>query len=237
MDTLIARIKGHWQLLALCALVFALWNWPVIFPLKMLVIFLHETSHGLAALLTGGSIKEMSLNINQGGHAVTVGGNAFLIISSGYLGSLLFGVLIFLVALRTSLDRPFMAALGVTIIAITFLYMKGRFPILFGLATGAAMLACARYLSHQINDLILRVIGLTSIIYVPYDIFSDTLARSHIRSDARILAEVVGGPTVMWGSIWLIISLCVIFAVLRYGLGPSSNLTFTKNEGSPKPGA
>ena len=81
--------KGHWQLLALLAAVFALWQTPVVLPLKILVVFLHELSHGLAAVLTGGEIVELSLSAQQGGHAVTRGGSRFLILSAGYLGSLL----------------------------------------------------------------------------------------------------------------------------------------------------
>ena len=42
-------LRGHWQLLALTALVIALWDTPAILPLKILVVFLHELSHGLAA--------------------------------------------------------------------------------------------------------------------------------------------------------------------------------------------
>jgi len=38
-------LKGHWQLIAIVVAVFALWSTPVIVPLKILVVFLHEASH------------------------------------------------------------------------------------------------------------------------------------------------------------------------------------------------
>ncbi|HHI69922.1 MAG TPA: M50 family peptidase, partial [Rhodobacteraceae bacterium] len=82
----------------------------------------------------------------------------------------------------------------------------------------------ARYVPHDVNDLALRVIGLTSMIYVPLDIFSDTIARSGIRSDAYMLAERFGGATVIWGGLWLLISLAVIGVCFRYGLGERSNI-------------
>ena len=65
-------------------------------------------------------------------------------------------------------------------------------------------------------------------IYVPLDIFDDTIRRAYLRSDARILSEMFGGTTVMWGALWLLISLAVIAATLRYGLGPSSNITLRR---------
>ena len=79
-----------------------------------------------------------------------------------------------------------------------------------------ALLAAARFLPHGPNDLILRLIGLTSIAYVPLDIFSDTLARPGAQSDASMLAHEFGGPTVFWGGLWLALSLAAIaFALYR----------------------
>ena len=83
-------------------------------------------------------------------------------------------------------------------------------------------------------DYKLRVIGLTSMTYVPFDIFSDTIARSGERSDAYMLAEKFGGATVMWGGLWLLISLAVIGVCLRYGLGERSNIGFGAADGSLK---
>ena len=88
------------------------------------------------------------------------------------------------------------------------------------------MLAIARYLDRPTNDMVLRVMGLTSLIYVPYDIFDDTIARSGLRSDAYMLSEHFGGSTVFWGGLWLVLSLIVIALCLRYGIGQSSNLKF-----------
>jgi len=89
------------------------------------------------------------------------------------------------------------------------------------------LLACAKWLSHAVNDLALRVIGLSSMIYVPYDIYDDTIRRPHLRSDAHMLAHEVGGGTMLWGGLWLIISLVVIAAALRYMLGQASNVHFS----------
>lgn len=76
------------------------------------------------------------------------------------------------------------------------------------------------------------MIGLTSMIYVPFDIFSDTIARSGERSDAYMLAEQLGGTTVMWGGLWLVITLVVIGVCLRYGLGERSNIGFRQAGGN-----
>jgi hypothetical protein len=217
-------IEGHWQLILITVIVFALWGTLAVYPLKILVIFMHELSHGLAAILTGGSIEAISLSAQEGGHAITRGGSRFIILSAGYVGSLLLGVTLLLVALRTSADRVVLGVFGGVMLLVTALYIRDLFPLVFCTITGLLMLACARFLNIHINDFILRVIGLTSVIYVPFDIFSDTIARSNLRSDAYMLAEEFGGPTVFWGGLWLVLSLAVIGFCLRFAFGQRSNL-------------
>ena len=219
-------LRGHWQLLALTGIVVALWSTPVVIPLKILVVFFHELAHGVAAVLTGGGIVSITLSTDQGGVATTLGGNRFMILSAGYVGSLLFGASLLLAGLKSRADKVIVAALGIAMLVITALYLRGLFPMSFGAATGLFLLAMARFLPGQANDLTLRIIGLTSMIYVPLDIFSDTIARSHLRSDAFMLGEYLGGSAAFWGVLWLIVSLAVIGACLRYGLGQSSNMTF-----------
>ena len=218
--------KGHWQLMLITALVFILWQTPLVLPLKIFVIFLHELSHGLAAVLTGGRIEAISLSAQQGGHAITRGGNGFLILSAGYIGSLLLGAGLLVVALRTNADRLMVAICGIVMLTVTVLYIRDLFPLVFCCLTGGMLLIIAGQLPDTLNDMVLRIIGLTSLIYVPYDIFDDTIARSGLRSDAYMLAEQYGGPTIFWGGLWLAISLLVIYWCIRRGIGHSSNLTF-----------
>lgn len=174
--------------------------------------------------MTGGDVVSLSISADQGGLVMSRGGNRFITLSAGYLGSLLIGMALLLAATRTKADRTVMAICGIVTLVIAGLYMRDLFALAFTIGAGIAMLLAARYLGHKANDLILRVVGLTSVIYVPYDIFSDTIARSNLRSDARMLAEEFGGTTMMWGGLWLFVSFFAIGWCLRYGLGRSSNL-------------
>jgi len=222
----LSYLKGHWQLIALTVIVFVLWGTPAVVPLKLLVVFFHELSHGLAAILTGGSVEQIAVDLRQGGLTLTRGGSRFLILTAGYLGSLVIGAGLLLIALRTRVDRAAVSGLGVVMLIVVVFYVRDFVTILICASTGAALLAAGRFLSRPVCDLILRVIGLSSLIYVPYDIFDDTLRRSFLQSDARMLAEEIGGTTMLWGGVWLVISLGVILACLRRGLGRDSNLRF-----------
>ena len=223
-----ALIKGHWQLLLLTAAVFAFWQTPVVVPLKILIVFFHEASHAIATVLTGGEVISLSISADQGGAVWSRGGNRFLTLTAGYLGSLLIGVGLLIAATRTKADRAIMAGCGIIMLIIAALYVRDSFALSFVIGAGIVMLAMARFLGHAANDMVLRVIGLSSMIYVPFDIFSDTIARFGLRSDARMLAEEFGGTTMIWGGLWLMLSLIVIGCCLRYGLGRRSNLTMRR---------
>lgn len=197
------------------------WEYPILYPLKLLVVFFHESSHALATLLTGGTVKELVINKDQGGHVLSQGGNRFIILSAGYIGSLLWGVIIYLASVKSRYDKTIMSILGISIIIITVVFSRSLFSWLFGLLSGGAMLLMAKYLAEQYNDFVLRIIGLTSIMYAPLDIYSDTISRSYLKSDAYLLAEYTGGATILWGSIWIIISVMVIFYCLKWSFKKS----------------
>jgi hypothetical protein len=205
-------------LIFLLGLIMVGWDYAVLYPLKLLVVFFHESSHALATLLTGGTVKELVINQQQGGYVISQGGNQFIIISAGYIGSLLWGVVIFVSSVKSSYDKAIMTVLGVSIIIITVLLSRSLFSWLFGLLSGSVMLLMAKYLAEKYNDFALRLIGLTSMMYAPLDIYSDTISRSHLQSDAYLLANYTGGTTLLWGSVWIIISMMVILYCLKWTL-------------------
>ncbi|WP_424978085.1 M50 family metallopeptidase [Leisingera sp. S232] len=217
-------LKGHWQLLCLTLAIAALWQTPALLPLRILTVFLHELSHAAATLLTGGEVVSLSINPYEGGMVVSRGGSRFLGLSAGYTGSLLIGSALFIIALRTDWDRKVLALFGAITLAVAVFYVRETFALGFTLAAAALMLAASRYLSLNINDMVLRLIGVSSMIYAPLDIWDDTIARSDLQSDARMLAEEFGGAAMLWGGIWLAISLGVIWLTLRHGLGRTSNI-------------
>lgn len=186
--------------------VYVLWNTPVVYPLKIFVVFLHEISHGLAAVATGGSIVRIELSANEGGLCVTRGGSRFLTASAGYLGSMLWGALLLVAGARTRLDRALVALVGFFVVVVTLLYVRTGFGLVYGVGAGAALLAVAASLSAGVSDTLLRVIGTVSCLYAPWDIASDVLLRDARGSDAQAIAAITGLPAVIWGVIWFVLA-------------------------------
>ncbi len=187
-----------------------LWETPVVYPLKIFVVLLHEISHGAVAIATGGAIERIVLDPNQGG-ACLCSGNPFLTLSAGYLGSLGWGMLLTSAGTAKKINARIVTGLvGLAVVGLTVAYVRGPFGIGFGLAFGAALILAARKLPALWNQRLLLTLGLTSCLYAILDIKSDVLDRPEIRSDAAVLGEMLGVPTLAVGFTW--IALAVAFS-------------------------
>jgi hypothetical protein len=192
------------------------WYTPVVYPLKIFVVLLHEASHALALAATGGTVDRITLEAAQGGATWGAGGIRFITLSAGYLGSLVLGGLLVLGGqARAISSRLLLAGVGGTILALTLGYVRGGFGIAFGLLFGAGLVLAGRYLPERWSSTALMGLGLTSVCYAILDIKSDILDRPELRSDARMLAELTGVPTLVWGIVWIVLALAAAAWLVR----------------------
>lgn len=198
------------------AALWLLWNTVLVYPLKIFVVLLHETSHAVAAVATGGSVQRITLDPLQGGACYCPGGSAFVTLSAGYLGSLLWGGLMISAARSKRVKTTLVNGLiGGLVIGLTILYVRNGFGIAFGIAFGLAMITVSRKLSASVNRTLLLTLGLTSALYAILDIKSDVLDRPELQSDAQMLGELTGVPTIVWGLLWIAAALAFCFWLLR----------------------
>lgn len=196
-----------------------LWYTPVIYPLKIFVVLLHEASHALALWVTGGQVESITLNPMQGGATYGRGGIPLVTLSAGYLGSLGLGALLVVAAMtRKVSSRLLLGIVGGLVLALTILFIRNGFGFAFGLVFGAALVVGSRQLTLAWSRGILVVLGLTSVLYAILDIKSDILDRPGLRSDAAMLAELTGVPTQVWGVVWITVALAAAAALFRWTL-------------------
>jgi hypothetical protein len=200
--------------LLVAVVAFVLWDTAVLYPLKVLVVLFHELSHGLAALVSGGSIEQIEISVDQGGVCITRGGSSFLILNAGYLGSLAWGVAFLIVAARTRHDRLVVGLVGVMLVLVTLVYIRSLFGFVYGIVAGAVLLGIAAKLPNKVSDLVLTIIGTVSCLYAVWDIGSDVIFRHIPGSDAYRLAELTGIPSVVWGVVWIVVSVGVTIEAL-----------------------
>jgi len=211
-----SRIRFVLGFVGFFVVLWLLWNTWLVAPLKWFVVLLHEISHGAVAVATGGTIERIVITADQGGACYCGGGDAFLTLSAGYLGSLTWGAALVLLAQRLgNRSRWITVLIGGLVGLITLLFIRNAFGLLFGAAAAAGLMAAARYLSAAANARLLWTLGLTSCLYALLDIKSDILDRPGMPSDARMLAEMTGIPTVAWGILWILTAVGVCGLLVR----------------------
>ena len=210
--------KGELTLLSGVLLaVVLLWNTPIVYPLKILVVFFHELSHAVMTLATGGRVHAIQLSVWEGGLTLSSGGSPFLIAGAGYLGSLVCGGLVLLSAQRTKWYGRATLAIGIVVLLVALAWVRPLFSfgMLFCLLSAAALLWLGRRGSPALNHFVLVLIGLTSCLYALLDIKADILDQPLAHSDARALAAMSGIPTLVWGIFWLALGLAAAWWFLR----------------------
>jgi len=194
-----------------------LWDTSVVYPLKIFVVLLHEASHAIAVVATGGTLDRITLDPRQGGATYFSGGNAILALSAGYLGSLMWGGLMFSAARAKWIRTDWVnGVIGGLVILLTIFVVRGAFGIIFGILFGLAMITASHKIGAAMNRHLLVTLGLTSALYAVLDIKSDILDRPELRSDAYMLAEVTGiGTTTTWGIVWITIAVAFSAWLMR----------------------
>lgn len=208
------------------------WDSVVLYPVKLFVVLLHELSHAGAALITGGSVVEIQIDSRIGGHAITQGGWTWLIVSSGYLGSMLLGGAILLLALRRRAVPILATAIAVLVLLVTVLFVRNGFGLIFGLLFAASLLAAARWLPAAWLDLVVMYLGGMSSLYALVDVKEDLLTLEPRLTDAGILAGMTGIPAIVWGLLWSALSLGVFLLIMRAALRRAASSHQSSNNGT-----
>ncbi len=214
--------KAALILAALFLATWLLWDTPIVYPIKIFVVMVHELGHAITALGTGGQVVGIQIYPEAGGVTFTRGGWPFVILSAGYLGSLLAGSVLLYLASRQRGGRGLMIALAVLIAASTLLFVRNVFGVIYGLLAAAALWFSAYRLPTRVNLYLVRFIAVACCLYALLDIRSDlfTLAPSSgtVVNDAVALSRLTGIPAFIWASLWLIVSLWVLASFLKSAL-------------------
>ncbi len=209
------KITEFIVLASVIILSFIFWNTYYIFPIKIFVVLLHEISHGLAAIASGGNILEIQINYNLGGVCKIKGGNSLLIASAGYIGSLLWGGLLFLSARKQNFSTYVCTFISIGLIIITALFIKHVFGIFFTLGFAIFLFISPRYLPDLFHQLSIKTLGIISCLYTIFDIKSDLITLNYRSTDAQVIANITNVPALFWGILMLTVSLLIFYLLIR----------------------
>lgn len=195
----------------------------VLYPFMIFSTWVHEMCHGLAAILTGGGVKELFVYKDGSGLAYTwtTGENwkrAF-VASGGYVGTALLGGLLLL--LRRTHRGP---TIGLIFMAFCILlsvamYVRNGFAIGILITMAVILLICAWKLKARLVAYLYSFLAATCS-FNAFTSIKQLFAPGQgyvngqpVYSDAHTVAEYAGGTYVMWATIWM------IFAIVMSTIG------------------
>lgn len=151
-----------------------LWNVPYVrwslWPFKMLVIAFHEFSHALAAILTGGKVKSISLDPNEGGVTHMLGGKGGVTLPAGYLGSSLIGALLTFCGFDIVASKVASIVLGVCFLLTLWWARRDWLTIITVLLAIGLIVACWFIAHAAALRFVVLFIGVMSSLYSVWDI-------------------------------------------------------------------
>lgn len=208
----------------------------IVYPLQLFATFVHEGSHVLATLMTGGSVQSLTVSPDASGvvWSLTNSWLSQLIISSaGYLGTTLFGIFLLIwfrynystrnalyfasgfvgfmtvvFGLLAPLWNVFSANVGILSVAFT---------VISGAVLAGGLFAVAKYASLKWVNFSLAFLAvqcLLNAIFSLKDLFVIS-SMTDAQSDAANMALATGIPAIGWVMIWIFASVVMISVGLR----------------------
>ncbi len=224
------KIRRQSLLITVLAFIVAyvLWNVRelevIVYPLRLFVTYVHEASHSLAALITGGAVEGFTISANGSGLAITAGGSRAFILPAGYLGAALFGSMLFFLTNRIPhWVRGLSIFIGGFMVIFTILFARpdeggALTALVIGLGFGVVMILMGWKAPRIGNQFVLNTLAVMTALNAVLDVWflvgNNDATRGAIRNDASAFASEV--TPLLSGSI--IAFIWSIAAVIMFGV-------------------
>ncbi|HKP72037.1 MAG TPA: M50 family metallopeptidase, partial [Pyrinomonadaceae bacterium] len=176
-------------LLVATAITLALWFLPytsiLTYPFRLFVTFIHEGGHALAAILTGNSVRSLSVAVDASGLTETISQadgsffSRFFISSAGYLGSIAFGALLLWLVRHRVKARAVLVGSAAIILGLTVVFgfvvpltnmSLQPFTVVSGVAISVALLAAAKYLGLRAANFLVGFLAVQCVLNAVFDL-------------------------------------------------------------------
>ncbi len=188
------------------------------YPFQVYGTFVHELSHGLAAILTGGAFRRFAVHPDLSGTATAAGGVSWIVTSAGYLGSAMFGALLTFLSASRVPARVVLLWLGLALGVLSLVFARNVFGIVSGLVLAALLMLAGRRLRESWADALLLFLAVQMMLDAldsVFDLMFLSALRAAPRTDAQIMADATGIPALVWAALWTGVSLVILLSSLR----------------------
>lgn len=221
-------------LLIAAAISVALWfipfAWIATYPFQLFVTFIHEGGHALAAVLTGNSVRSLSVNLDTSGLTETLipqGGffSQLFISSAGYLGAIAFGALLLWLVRHRVKTSVILVGSAAVIAALTGVFgffvpltnlSFSPFTILSGGLLTLGLLASAKYMSRPAASFLVSFLAVQCVLNAIFNLRDLAwLSFTPAHTDAANMQAATGVPAIIWALIWAAVSFLILSFALR----------------------
>lgn len=211
----------------------------LVYPIRLFVTFIHESSHALVGFFTGGSVQSLTISPDGSGvvYSASPGFISELLTSSaGYLGTTAFGVLLLLLIRRNFSPQKILFGSGVFIALITLFfgvlapifnifslqvsYLTVLFTIVSGALLAFGLVLLAAYSNLRVASFAVAFLAVQCLMNAISDLktlffINASFGGSEIQTDAGNMAHATGLPGIVWVLVWMGISIVMISLGLR----------------------
>ena len=198
------------------------WLFPIFRPFLLPLVYynthIHELCHALAGVATGGHVKEIIVRANGSGVTSVFGGSAWLLASSGYVGSAIVGGML-IAGSRTERGarRTLWIAAGFLLFSLLFFVRGELIGVVSAISWIAVLSACAHWLKQDKVIFAAQFLGIQQCITSAHAflVLLQLTAFTDQHNDAKILQEAAGIPAIVSSVVWLMISAAIVFMTIR----------------------
>ncbi|MDH5654371.1 MAG: M50 family metallopeptidase [Spirochaetia bacterium] len=223
------------------------WDLPVLYPIKLLVVLVHEMWHGLTAMAFGGTIDQIHLGTEENGETVIYGlksSYGFIAsVSAGYLGSALAGSIMLNRGLAASMERFTLFVFTILLGYMTFLFTEFGSVAFYTGAGWTIILLISSGAGSIISRYVIIALGTIFVWYSLYDTFDFTgninstdaayLSRYLIENGYPLFSgkDVISGANII-SIVWTILIVLTVYYFLSSQIKEKKQVLITH---SPPP--
>lgn len=189
---------------------------PALWPLTLFNTYVHELSHAVATVLTGGRVESIVIAPDGSGVTHSLGGVGLVIASAGYVGSAVLGGVLFAVSRTPQAARAVCFWSAAVLVAALVLVVRGEFvPWVVGLAWAVLLGVAAKAMPGPWLVFWTRFLGF-QLALTALHALGDLLLLSRTGeavTDAMIVQSMTGVPAMLVAMFWAVLSVgCIGFA-------------------------